>query len=137
MKEPLQLGVCEFYNPHLHGPCDPRIADHWLFTWDIPLSEFYDNSCTELIATYPHSIRRYVGNIRAYDAIVSRPNKYPFLEIVQPITMEPGGECIAIIKTFWIRLVQRRWKRIFAERRVRLARLMKPYGLLMRECGLK
>ena len=89
------------------------------------------------MATYPHPIRRYVGNIRAYDAIVNRPDKYPLLDVVQTITMEPGGECIAIIKTFWIRLVQRRWKRIFAERRARLARLMKPYGLLKRECGIK
>lgn len=136
MKEPLQLGVCEFYNPYLHGPCDPPIADHLLFMWDITLSEFYDNSYMDLIAAYPRPIRRYDGNIRAYYAIVNRPNKYPSLDIVQPITMEPGGECIAIIKTFWIRLVQRRWKRIFAERRARLARLMKPYGLLKRECGL-
>jgi hypothetical protein len=104
--------------------------------WDIPLSEFYDNTHTDLIATYPHPIRRYTGNIRAYHKIVNRPNKYPSIDIVQPITMEPGGECVAIIKTFWIRLVQRRWKRIFAERRARLARLMKPYGLLKRECGL-
>jgi hypothetical protein len=137
MKEPLQLGICEFYNPYLHGPCDPHIMNHLLFMWDIPLSEFYDNSYKDFMATYPHPIRRYVGNIRAYDAIVNRPDKYPLLDVVQTITMEPGGECIAIIKTFWIRLVQRRWKRIFAERRARLARLMKPYGLLKRECGIK
>ena len=137
MKEPLQLGVCEFYNPYLHGPCDPHIMDHLLLMSDITLSEFYDNSYTELIASYPHPIRRYVGNIRAYNAIVNRPNMYPMFEIVQTIMMEPGGECVAIIKTVWIRLVQRRWKRIFAERRARLARLMKPYGLLKRECGMK
>lgn len=137
MREPLQLGICEFYNPYLHGPCAPHIMDHLMFMWDIPLSEFYDNSYKELMSTYPHPIRRYVGNIRAYDAIVGRPDKYPMLDVVQTITMEPGGECVAIIKTFWIRLVQRRWKRICAERRARLARLMKPYGLLKRECGIK
>ena len=137
MREPLQLGVCEFYNPHLHGPCDPHIADHLLLMSDVTLSEFYDNSYAELIASYPHPVRRYTGNIRAYDAIVNRSNKYPSLDIVQPIMMEPGGECVAIIKTFSIRMVQRRWKRIFAERRARLARLMKPYGLLKRECGMR
>jgi len=137
MKEPLQLGICEFYNPYLHGPCDPHIANHLMFMWDVPLSEFYDNSYADLIATYPHPIRRYVGNIRAYWNIVARTTMYPMFEIVQPITMEPGGECVAIIKTFWIRVIQRRWKRIFAEKRARLARLMKPYGLLKRECGIK
>ena len=136
MKEPLQLGVCEIYNSHLHGPCDPHAKGHFFFMFDTSLSEFYDNSYMDLIAAYPRPTRRYDGNIRAYNAIVNRPNMYPMFEIVQTIMMEPGGECVAIIKTFWIRLVQRRWKRIFAERRARLARLMKPYGLLKRECGL-
>ena len=137
MKEPLQLGICELYNTFLHGPCHPDVAGHFLFMWDIPLSDFHDNSCAEFIASYPLPIRKYSGNVRAYLNIVNRPNMYPMLEIVQTVTMEPGGECVAIIKTFWIRLVQRRWKRIFAERRRRLAQLLKPYGLLMRECGIK
>jgi hypothetical protein len=105
----------------------------------ISLSELYDDDHTDLISAYPRPIfaRQYSGNVRAYWNIVSRPNLYPLLEIVQTVMMEPGGECVAIIKTFWIRLVQRRWKRIFAERRRRLALLLKPYGLLKRECGLK
>jgi len=91
-------------------------------TYDIPLSDFYDNSCAEFIAACPYA-----------NANVQPPR----LEIVQPMTMEPDGECVAIIKTFWIRLLQRRWKRIFADRRRLLARLLKPYGLLKRECGIK
>jgi hypothetical protein len=93
--------------------------------YDVPLSDFYDNSCAEFIATYPFT------HAHAKDA------KFPTIEIAQPVVLEPGGECVAIIKTFWIRLVQRRWKRIFAERRHRLTRLLKPYGLLKRECGMK
>ena len=137
MKEPLQLGICELYNAFLHGPCRPHVSGHFLFMWDIPLSDLYDGSCADMITAYPHPIRQYSGNVRAYLDIVNRPNMYPMIEIVQTVTLEPGGECVAIIKTFWIRLVQRRWKRIFAERRRRLASLLKPYGLLKRECGLK
>ena len=122
MQEPLRLGVCELYNSHLHGPCLPHVAGHYLMTYDIPLSDFYDNSCAEFIAACPYA-----------NANVQPPR----LEIVQPMTMEPDGECVAIIKTFWIRLLQRRWKRIFADRRRLLARLLKPYGLLKRECGIK
>jgi hypothetical protein len=136
MKEPLQLGICELYNTFLHGPCHPHVAGHFLFMWEIPLSDLYDNRCAEFIATYPRT-GRYSGNVRSYWDIVNRPNMYPLLEIVQPVVLEPGGECVAIIKTFWIRLVQRRWKRIFAGRRRRLAQLLKPYGLLKRECGMK
>jgi hypothetical protein len=97
--------------------------------YDVPLSDFYDNSCAEFIATYPHT--------HAHDANNDNFAKFPTIEIAQPVVLEPGGECVAIIKTFWIRLIQRRWKRVFAERRRRLAQLLKPYGLLKRECGIK
>lgn len=133
-----ELGICELYNAFLHGPCEPHVAGHFLFLCDIQLSEFYAGGYTEMIAPYPrHPIRRYSGNVRAYFDMVNRPNAHPRVEVVRTVMMEPDGECVAIIKTFWIRLVQRRWKRIFAERRRRLARLLKPYGLLKRECGLK
>ena len=134
-----QLGICELHNTFLHGPCipeDPRVAGHFLFMFDVPLDEFYDNRYIYLITSYPRPIRQYSGNVRVYFDIVNRAGAYPLLEIVQTVMLEPSGECVAIIKTFWIRLVQRRWNRIFAERRRRLATLLKPYGLLKRECGL-
>jgi hypothetical protein len=131
MKEPLQLGICEHYNASLHGPCHPHVAQHFLFMYDVPLSEFYDNSCAEFIATYPHT------HAHANNDNFAKCAKRPTIEIAQPVVLEPGGECVAIIKTFWIRLIQRRWKRVFAERRRRLAQLLKPYGLLKRECGIK
>jgi hypothetical protein len=131
-----QLGICELYNKYLHGPCEPHVEGHFLFMFHISLSELHDDGYTDLLSAYPRPIRQYSGNVRAYWDIVSRHNLYPMFEIVQTVTLEPGGECVAIIKTFWIRLVQRRWKRIFAERRRRLAQLLKPYGLLKRECGL-
>ena len=136
MKEPLQLGVCEFYNPHLHGPCEPRVSDYFFYTCQVAVPDFYDNSVIEYLSEYPGTLK-YSGNVRAYWNIVSRPGMYPMLEIVQPVTMEPGGECVAVIKTFWLRLLQRKWKRIFAERRRRLSQLLQPYGLIKRECGLK
>ncbi len=98
------------------------------------LSDFYDGSVFSYIAEYPGAFK-YTGVVRAYWNIVTRPNRYPLLEIVQPVTMEPGGECVAVLKTFWLRLFQRRWKRIFADRRKRLSQLLKPYGLMKREIG--
>lgn len=135
--EPLQLGVCELYNSILHGPCEPHVADHFLYMCSIELDEFYDNSYIGFITTYPRA-SKYSGNVRAYwDIVNNRRIIYPMLEIVQPITIESSGECVAIIKTFWIRIFQRRWKRIFAERKRRLTQLLKPYGFLKRECGWK
>jgi hypothetical protein len=133
--EPLRLGVCEFYNPTLHGECDDaRMSDYFFYTCQVEPSEFYDGSIFEYLSEYPGTLK-YTGVVRAYWSIVSRPNAYPMLEIVQPVTLEPGGECVAVIKTFWLRIIQRRWKRIFAERRRRLAQLLAPYGLMQREIG--
>uniref|UniRef100_A0A6C0LZI5 Uncharacterized protein n=1 Tax=viral metagenome TaxID=1070528 RepID=A0A6C0LZI5_9ZZZZ len=132
----LCLGVCEFYNPFLHGPYDARASDYFFFTCEVALPDFYDSSIFAYLSEYPGTCE-YSGNVRAYWNIVNRPRMYPMLEIVQPVTMEPGGECVAVIKTFWLRLLQRKWKRIYAERRQRLQDLLKPHGLLKRECGWK
>jgi hypothetical protein len=97
-------------------------------------ADFYDGSVFEYMSEYPGALK-YAGVVRAYWSIVNRHNAYPMLEIVQPVTLEPGGECVAIIKTFWLRIIQRRWKRIFADRRRRLSQLLTPYGLMQREIG--
>lgn len=135
LRERLCLGICEFYNLSLHGKCDDaRMSDYFFYTCQVELADFYDGSVLDYISEYPGALK-YTGVVRAYWSIVSRPNAYPMLEIVQPVTLEPGGECVAVIKTFWIRIVQRRWKRIFANRRRRLTHLLKPYGLMQREIG--
>jgi hypothetical protein len=134
--EPLCLGVCELHNSELHGPCESPVSDYFYYTCQVDLSDFYDNSVFAYLSEYPGTYK-YSGVVRSYWNIVNRPAMYPMLEIVQPVTLEPGGECVAVLKTFWIRIIQRRWKRIFAERRRRLAQLLKPYGLMRRECGWK
>jgi hypothetical protein len=135
-RERLCLGICEFYTPTLHGPCEPPVSDYFHYTCEVELSEFYDDSVFAFMAQYTGTYR-YTGVVRAYWTIINRPNRYPLLEIVQPVYMEPGGYCVAVLKTFWLRLVQRRWKRIFAERRRRVSQLLKPYGLMKREIGYK
>lgn len=60
---------------------------------------------------------QHVGNhptIRNYHNIISRPN-YIKPEIGEYIIL-PTQEAIAILKTVWIRIIQRKWKNVFAER---------------------
>ncbi len=57
----------------------------------------------------PHKI------IRNYHNIISQPN-YIRPEIAECFVL-PTLEYIAIIKTIWIRLIQRKWKRVFAEKK--------------------
>jgi hypothetical protein len=72
--------------------------------------------------------------IRNYRAIIHRRGIRP-LELVELITLEPGGECVCIIKTIWLRIFQRRIKRwIRNKNRVKYI-LKHTRFLLLRECG--
>lgn len=64
-----------------------------------------------------YNIRFYPPHptIRNYRYIVSRPN-YIKPEIAQYIIL-PTQEAIAILKTFWLRIIQKKWKKIFKERK--------------------
>jgi len=63
----------------------------------------------------------FVGNlifahptIRNYKNIISKPN-YIKPEIGQYILL-PTQEAVAILKTFWLRIIQRKWKKVFTQR---------------------
>ena len=66
--------------------------------------------------------------IQNYKNIINNKN-YIKPEIFQKVYLK-GGECCAILKTFWIRIVQRSWKRIFKER-VRIRQLRKRLTAIM------
>lgn len=62
--------------------------------------------------------RGLLGNhptIRNYHNIISRQN-YIKPEIGKYI-MLPTQEAVAILKTFWLRIIQRKWKKVFQERK--------------------
>ena len=58
---------------------------------------------------FPHK------TIRNYHNIISRPN-YIKPEIAECINL-PTGEHIVIIKTMWIKIIQRKWKKVFSARK--------------------
>ena len=65
---------------------------------------------------YSLPIQHYsTSTIRNYRHIISRPN-YIQPEIGQYIVL-PTQEAIAILKTFWIRIIQKKWKKVFQERK--------------------
>lgn len=55
------------------------------------------------------------NTIRNYKQIIKNPT-YIKPEIGTVIYLPIGDECVVILKTFWIRLVQRRWKTIYKRR---------------------
>jgi hypothetical protein len=113
--------LCEIYNSKMHGSLENSSKEENIGflvccrfkKLDIGLIE---DISSELIGGYHPSIRNSNHNIyRNYRNIISRPNYFK-PEIAQCVYLE-SLHCVAILKTFWIKLIQRTWKRIVAERK--------------------
>ena len=79
-----------------------KLQDELLF-----LQEKYSNPYLQEIFTYHPTIRNYRN-------IISNSH-YIKAEIGQYILL-PTQEAIAILKTFWLKIIQRKWKNVFIER---------------------
>ena len=72
-----------------------------------------------------------VNFIRNYKNIINKPN-YIKPEIAQCIILETQHS-VAIIKTLWIKIIQRKWKTIYSERKIIMRRRMSTSSLSTRE----
>ena len=90
------------------------------------LKEMYSNPInfnSQYFETHP--------KIRNYHSIVLAPN-YIKAEIGEYIIL-PTQEAIAILKTFWLRIIQRKWKKVFQERKNIVKQRCHLSNLLIRE----
>ena len=78
-----------------------------------------------------HTVRYKHPVIRNYRRIVLRPT-YIQPEIAKCIILH-SGESVAILKTFWLRIVQRAWKRVFSERNALIKKRCSPDELYYKE----
>jgi hypothetical protein len=69
--------------------------------------------------------------IRNYYKIVSNPN-YIQPEIGQYIIL-PTLEAVAVLKTFWIRIIQRKWKKVFKQQQQIIGERCKLQSLQFRQ----
>lgn len=108
------IALCDLYNDKIHGTTN--IQGHYLVNcrykmlhmdWITETTEFINNEY-KLLHSYHHDL------FPNYRNIVLQEN-YIKPEIIECIDKE--GICIAIIKTFWIKIVQRTWKNIFKRRK--------------------
>jgi len=149
-----QLVLSEIYNETIHGLSnheDYDIKTHYLiietfgyrricYDTDDSNDEYHINGITLIlninkiarlynrrytrIKSLTHSI------IRNYANIIVKKN-YIKPEIAECIYLK-NNEYIAILKTFWIRLIQRTWKRVFIERRSVILKRKSPIALKYR-----
>ena len=119
-----KLAICEVFHPDLHGQDEnssPNINSHFLVYTMIDLPDFYNNS----YLSEENSYRRYRRAIQLLHGSPAHPmirdynkvaTKYIRLEIIQADLLS-GQEEVAYLKTFWLRIVQRRWKKIYKDRK--------------------
>lgn len=150
MNKKCHLILCEIHYPFIHGKTnssDPNIETHYLvfdkynpYTY---LSYSVDNDDSDYDAIDMNTDIEYLSDyyrmegfefghptIRNYTNIITRQN-YIKPEIAQCILL-PTQEEIAILKTFWLRIIQRTWKKIVAERQQIILRRMYPDALHFR-----
>ena len=144
------LMLCELHYPAIHGKnndSDPFIERHYLVYDRFDpitgisyscLSDYEVNdSITFLQKHYSNPgnfDQHYFGKhptIRNYHNIISSPN-YIKPEIGEYIIL-PTQESVAILKTFWIRIIQRKWKQIFKKRQFIIRNRCCPSNLYVRE----
>ncbi len=131
--------LCELYNPHFHGITTSNVKTHYLVNSRYKqLHLKYINDVIHAIK-YPYIISLWRKDIktkthnvyRNYNNIVSNLN-FIKPEIAECIYLETH-ECVAILKTFWIRIIQRTWKNVMRKRTEVISERSRPYSIRIHE----
>jgi len=157
------LMLCELHLPTMHGKTDnsdPNIETHYLIhdlynptelyetddSSDSDSSDDEENSYSRIHNAINYLKQKYLylyttyefdsifhnhPTIRNYYKIVSNPN-YIQPEIGEYIIL-PTLEAIAILKTFWIRIIQRKWKKVFKQQQQIIGERYKLQSLQFRQ----
>ena len=115
--------TCQKFDPIIHG--------------------FDDNSSKNIDGYYMliDTIMCFQSLVRAKH-LVSNQNSYCYyndinskvsIELAEPVFMDEGGEIIAILKTFWLRIFQKTCKKRIMKNREKLAKYKKLPEILKRE----
>lgn len=132
--------LCELYNSKIHGCMvnndkEENIGYLVYCRFKNLDTELIEGIGNELVNAY-HFIRNTQHNVyRNYRNIITSP-EYFKPEIAMCIYLE-SQHCVAILKTFWIRLIQRKWKKVFAERQRVLKERCKLMSIKYREINGK
>jgi len=105
-----KLGLCQRFTKNIHGfneESSPTIYDHYL--------------CVYLFQYHLDEDMRFAINV-AETSLTQYKRRPTYLKKIQKITieiietdvLEPGNETVAIYKTFWLRIFQRKFRKWLA-----------------------
>jgi hypothetical protein len=137
-KTKYNLVLCVLYNGHLHGNTDLIVNTHYLtldrfkpdFWWDV-IRNLYKSYNARYIRLLSEPASTHLV-IRNYKNIISCKN-YIKPEIAECLYLNGEEELVSIIKTIWIRLIQRNWKKIYKIRKEVISKRSEVKSLLYRE----
>ena len=128
------ISICEIFNPRIHGKDENSsigIENHFIVKETFELDEFYNNSYQDTINALRNNYNKIANidhpTIRNYNKII-KTNNFIKLDIIY-IDELSGNESVGYIKTFWIKLIQRRWKKIYKQRQDILKGRMSPRSI--------
>jgi hypothetical protein len=128
------IALCHLYNVKIHGPSD--INGHYLVScrykilhmdWIQETTDFMHIEY-QVLNSYHHDL------FPNYRNIVLQEN-YIKPEIVE--YFDKNGCCVAIIKTFWIKIIQRAWKKVMKNRQDALKHRQKLFAIRYKEINGK
>ena len=122
--------VC-VYNSKVHG--SPECDGHYLVYSALMQTNYYTrrvlHNIKEMNAFYSNRVRNH-RFIRNYKVITN--SQYVCSPQIAECIYLPGGEHVAIIKTMYIRIIQRAWKKAYAMRASALMKKFRPTNILHR-----
>ena len=132
--------LCELHNPKIHG-IDPvsNVSCHYLVDCRFKKlnmeiinanASIIKNVYSRLITTRNSRTNSH-PIYKNYTNIVAR-NTYIKPEIAECIYLETH-ECVAVLKTVWIRLIQRTWRNVIRKRGVVIQKRTNPRALYNRQ----
>jgi len=143
--KPYILGICQLYNPAIHGTNDIEIYSQFIYLFE--LSNIFGYSYSRIQEHYQSIVRSYYRNarvlkhplIRNYVNIMNHPY-FINPDIIQVINItDSEGYVIycCIKKTFWLRIIQRTWKNVLKKRKELLQKRKSIYNLYYKEINGK
>jgi hypothetical protein len=132
--------LCEIFNPLIHGydeRSSAEILTHYLVCYK------FNNLNNNITLKYIYKIIKLIkNNIKKYRSLLNHPiiqnynnilqnDNYIKVEIGECFYLE-GGECVTILKTFWLRIIQRTWKKVYSERKKTISLRLNTKNILYR-----
>ena len=130
IKDGYAVGLGILWDKKIHGNFPSNLQSEWIVMEILNPLSFWDEG-HELVNFYKYNIQNthtwnapdfvsrddYASNHEIYKNYVNiiQNNKYYSLDIYK-IYCQPGLETVGVKKTFWIKIIQRRWKKLYKER---------------------